>query len=255
MTTGVKGFGIEDMVIADTSKDEDPKVTTTCSDCHYNVYRMLGEEAQKLKEPDERGEHYYPFSQNGKIVQVATYIQTAYRDGYKHGHKDGYKNGFDDGYITGRDGITEEEAITFLQKSGWLENHDAELGRQAIRFAHETRKNFMSVESARVYLQQCGWMDKHEDAVVRKAIISRHLMTPEEAKDEFNFEQGKLEGRLEVLASMKDLCNSLESKESWESDACDGCCRANSNFESEHMSAVLKDLYDSLESKEDKPCS
>lgn len=212
MPTEVKGFGVENMVIADTSNDEEPKVTTTCSDCHYNVYRVLGEEAQKLKEPDERGEHYYPFSQNGKIVQVVTYIQTAYRDGYKHGHKDGYKNGFDDGYVTGRDGITEEQAIAFLQQSGLLKDY--------------------------------------EDAVVRKAVLSRHLMTPEEAKDEFNFEQGKLEGRLEVLASIKDLCNSLESEESWESDACDGCCRANSNFESEHMSAVLKNLYDSLESEE-----
>lgn len=205
------------MVIVDTYgalKDKDSKVTTTCSDCHYNVYRMLGEEAQKLKEPDERGEHYYPFSQNGKIVQIATYIQTAYRDGYKHGHKDGYNNGFDDGYGEGRQDVefTEEQAIAFLQ--------------------------------------QCGWLENYEDAVVRKAILLRHLMTPEEAKDEFNFEQGKLEGRLEVLASIKDLCNSLESEESWESDACDGCCRANSNFESEHMSAVLKDLYDSLESEE-----
>ena len=177
MTTGVKGFGIEDMVIADTSKDKEPKVTTTCSDCHYNVYRMLGEEAEKLKEPDERGEHYYPFSQNGKIVQVVTYIQSAYRDGYKHGYKDGYKCGFDDGYREGRQDVelTEEQAIAFLQQSGWLENY--------------------------------------EDAVVRKTILSQHLMTLEEAKDEFKFEQGKLEGRLEVLASIKDLCNSLESED------------------------------------------
>lgn len=155
MTTGVKGFGIEGMVIADTSKDKEPKVTTTCSDCHYNVYRMLGEEAQKLKEPDERGEHYHPFSQNGKIVQVVTYIQSAYRDGYKDGRKDGYKNGFDDGYREGKQDVelTEEQAIAFLQQSGWLENHDAE-------------------------------------------------------------------------------------------------CRANSNFDSEHFRAVLKDLYDSLESED-----
>lgn len=213
MRTGVKGFGGENMVIADTSKDKELKVTTTCSDCHYNAYRMLGEEAQKLRKPDDCGEHYYPFSQNGKAIQIVTYVQTAYRDGYKHGHKDGYKNGFDDGYITGRDGITEEQAIEFLQKSGWLENHDAELGRQALRFAHEARKEVMSVESARAYLQQCGWMEKHEDAVVKKAIKTRHLMTPEEAEDEFNFEQGKLEGRLEALASIKDLCNSLESEE------------------------------------------
>ena len=175
MTTGVKGFGLENMVIADTSKDKESEVTTTCSDCHYNAYRMLGEEAKKLKEPDERGEHYYPFSQNGKIVQVVTYIQSAYRDGYKHGHKDGYKNGFDDGWVTGRDSITEEQAIAFLQQSGWLENY--------------------------------------EDAVVRKTILSQHLMALEEAKDEFKFEQGKLEGRLEVLASIKDLCNSLESED------------------------------------------
>lgn len=205
------------MVIADTYgalKDKEPKVTTTCDDCHYNVYRMLGEEAQKLRKPDDCGEHYYPFSQNGKVVQIATYIQTAYRDGYKHGYKDGYKCGFDDGYREGKQDVelTQGYAISLLRESGWL--------------------------------------DKYGEECIRKAILNRHLMTPEEAKDEFNFEQGKLEGRLEVLTSIKDLCILLESEESWESDACDGCCRANSNFDSKHMSAVLKDLYDSLESEE-----
>ena len=173
MTIRAKGFGVENMVIADTNKDTEPKVTTTCMDCHYNVYRMLGEEAQKLRKPDDCGEHYYPFSQNGKIIEVVTYIQCAYRDGYRHGYKDGYKRGFDDGYKEGRQDaeLTEEQAIAFLQESGWLENHDAELGRQALIFAHE------------------------------------------EVEDKVNVKLGKLEKRLKVLASIKDLCNSLESEE------------------------------------------